>query len=177
MHARRMSTLLAAALLTLTLSACGVGRDPQTYRARTPADATNANVGDLALRNAAVLPPPAGQSELAMGGDASATLSVVNVSGESDTLVSVTSPAASSVALADAAGHTLPSVVIPAHGTAGPQDFAVTLHGITTALRPGMYVALTFTFDKNGRATFQVPVRLYDTPLPRDSYAPAPPAE
>lgn len=171
-RARRTTTLLAAALLPLALSACGAALDPQTYRERTTQDATNTQVGALALRNVAIEPPAAGQAELAVGADALATLAVVSTSTEKDTLVSVSSAAASATELVDGTGHAVPSVEIPANGTAGSGDFGVVLRGLTKALRPGMYVDLTFTFQNNGRATLHVPVAVYDNPVPRESFRP-----
>lgn len=171
-RARRTTTLLAAALMPLALSACGVGLDPQTYRERTTQDATNTQVGDLALRNVAIQPPKAAESELAAGSDAQATLAVVSTSAQSDTLTSVSSPAATSTELVDGSGHVVQTVTIPANGTAGYGDFGIVLHGLTKALRPGTYVDMTFTFQNNGKATIAVPVKVYDNPLPRASFKP-----
>jgi copper(I)-binding protein len=170
----RTTTLLAAALLPLALSACGVGLDPQTYRERSTQDAVNANVGDLALRDVAILPPAAGQAELAPGQDALVSLTVVSLSQDKDSLVSVTTSAASSVELVDGTGHPLTSLDVPALASVGPTDFGLVLHGLTQALRPGRYIDLTFTFDRNGRRTVSVPVKVYDTPLPRASFTAKP---
>jgi copper(I)-binding protein len=171
-RARRTTTLLAAAVLPLALSACGVGLDPQTYRERTTQDATNTQLGDLALRNVAIQPPAQGQTELAAGGDAQLTLAVVSSSSQADTLTSVSTPAAASVQLVDGSGHPVQTVTVPGNGTAGYGDFGVVLRGLTKALRPGMYVDVTFAFQNAGRATLQVPVKVWDSPLPRDSFAP-----
>jgi hypothetical protein len=38
-----------------------------------------------------------------------------------------------------------------------------------------MYVDMTFAFANNGSATFKVPVKVYDSPVPRESFTP--PAE
>jgi len=174
---RTTTTLLTAALLPLGLAACGVDQDPLTYRERSTQDATNISIGDLALRNASIQPPAAGETELALGGDALATVTVVSVSNDSDRLVSVTSPAAASVELVDGTGHPLTALEVPALGSLGPSDFGLVLHGLTQALRPGMYVEMTFGFDRNGRKTTRVPVKVWDTPLPRDSYSAQPAPE
>ena len=168
----RTTTLLAAVLVPLVLTGCGVGRDPQTYRTRTTQDASNSQVGDLALRNVGIEPPPAGASELAMGADAQATLAIVSTSADKDTLTSVSTPAASSTALVDGSGHEVPTIAIAANGTTGYGDFGIVLHGLTKALRPGMYVDMTFVFQGNGTVTFKVPVKVFTEPLPRDSYSP-----
>lgn len=172
MRARRTTTLLAAALLPLAVSACGSNLDPQTYRERTTQDATNTEVGALALRNVAIEPPASGRAELAAGSDALVTLAVVSTAAEKDTLVSVASPAAAATELVDGSGHAVASVEVPANGTAGFGDFGIVLRGLTKPLRPGMYVDVTVTFQNNGRATLHVPVAVYDTPVPRASFQP-----
>jgi copper(I)-binding protein len=174
---RRTTSLLAAALLPLTLSACGVGLDPQTYRERTTQDASNISLGDLALRNVAIAPPEAGTSELAVGKDAQVTLAVVSTSKDPDTLVSVSTPAATSAGFVDGTGHEIQSVPVPANGPAGYGDFGIVLRGLTKALRPGMYVDMTFTFQQAGKITFKVPVKVYDNPLPRASFSAQPAPE
>ncbi|MDX6197528.1 MAG: hypothetical protein QOJ79_679 [Actinomycetota bacterium] len=174
MRARRTTTFLAAALLSLALTACGVGLDPQTYRERTTQDAANAQVGDLALRDVAIAPPGAGAMELGAGTDAQLTLSIVNPGGEKDTLTGVSTAAASATKLVDGSGHEVTSVDIPAKGATEQGDFGVVLVGLTKALAPGVYVDVTFTFAANGRREVNVPVKLYDKPVPRGSYQPKP---
>jgi copper(I)-binding protein len=176
-RARRTTTLLAAALLPLALAGCGVGLDPQTYKARTTQDAANAQAGPLALRDVAIAPPAAGDRELGVGTDAQLTLSIVNPSGDKDTLTGVASPAASGTKLVDGSGHEVSSVEIPAEGAAEAGDFGVVLVGLTKALRPGMYVDVTFSFATNGRLKVSVPVKLYGNPVPRGSFQPKPAEE
>jgi copper(I)-binding protein len=175
--ARRTTSLLAAALLPLAVSACGSGLDPQTYRERTTQDAANTTVGPLALRDVAILPPASGAGELAVGTDATATLAVVSTAGQSDTLTSVSSPAAASVDLVNGSGGPLQQVQVPAGGSLSSSDFKVVLHGLVKPLRPGMYVDMTFAFANNGSTTFPVPVKVYDNPLPRASFSPQAPRE
>lgn len=172
MPARRTTTVLAAALLPLALTACGVGLDPQTYRERTTQDATNAQAGTLALRNVAIQPPAKGEAELGVGKAAQLTLTIVNPSSEKDTLTAVSTPAASSTRLVDGSGHDVPSVGIPAEGSAAQGDFGVVLVGLTKALRPGVYIDVTFSFATNGRIKLSVPVKLYADPVPRASFQP-----
>jgi copper(I)-binding protein len=171
---RRTSALLAAGLLPLALAAtaCGAGLHAPTYQVRTTEDSTSASAGSLALRDVAILPPENGAAELAAGSDALATLTVGNPGNEADRLVQVTSPAAASVDLIDPSGHATPSVEIPAQGAVGPNDFSLALRSIGSSLRPGQAVEMTFVFERNGRTTFLVPVKMYDTPLPRASFSP-----
>jgi copper(I)-binding protein len=171
-RARRTTTLLAAGLLPLALTACGVGLDPQTYRERTTQDATNGQVGGIALRNVAIAPPDAGQKEIGVGKDAQLTLSIVNPGSESDTLTGVATGAASSTRFVDGSGHEVSEVAVPAKGAAEAGEFGVVLVGLTKPLRPGMYVEVTLSFATNGRIKLDVPVKLYAAPLPRKSFAP-----
>jgi copper(I)-binding protein len=159
-------------VLPLALTACGVGLDPQTYRERTTQDAANAQAGDLALRNVAIAPPATGEKEIAAGSDAQLVLSIVNPGEEKDTLTGVTTGASTSTKLVDGSGHEVTSVEIPAKGAARDGDFGVVLVGLTKALRPGMYVDVTFAFATNGRLKVSVPVKLYEKPVPRGSFEP-----
>lgn len=170
MPARRTTKFLAAGLLPLALTACGVGLDPRTYQPRTLPDATNAQAGELALRNVAIQPPATGEAELAVGQDALLTLTIVNPGRAKDTLTAVSSPAASATRLVDGSGRELPSVDVPAGGE--PADYRVVLVGLTRPLRPGGYVDVTFAFATNGRLKVSVPVKLYGEPVPRASFAP-----
>jgi copper(I)-binding protein len=176
-RARRTTTLLAAGLLPLALTACGVGLDPQTYKDRTTHDAINAQVGGLALRNVGIAPPDDDQSEIGAGKDAQLTLSIVNPGGDADTLTGVSTPVATATKLVDGSGHDISAVDVPAEGAAEAGQFGVVLIGLTKPLRPGTYVDVTFSFATNGRLKVSVPVRLYDKPVPRRSYQPKPAEE
>jgi copper(I)-binding protein len=170
--ARRTTSLLAVALLAFAISACGSGLDPQTYRERTTQDAANTTVGPIALRDVAILPPTSGAAQLAAGSDATATMTIVSTAGQSDTLTSVSSPAATSVELVDGNGGPLQQLQVPPGGSLSSSDFAIRLHGLVNPLRPGMYVEMTFAFANTGSSTFRVPVKVYDSPLPRASFSP-----
>lgn len=172
MPARRTTKFLAAGLLPLVLTGCGVGLDPRTYRERTSQDATNAQAGDLALRNVAIQPPAKGQAELGVGTDARLTLSIVNPGSDKDTLTAVSTPVASSTRLVDGSGREVAAVEVPAQGAADEGGFSVMLVGLTKPLRPGVYIDVTFSFATNGRIKLSVPVKLYAEPVPRASFEP-----
>ncbi|MEO6204203.1 MAG: copper chaperone PCu(A)C [Mycobacteriales bacterium] len=163
---------LSAALLAVGLAGCGAGLDPETYRERPTVDAALASVGELDLRNVSINPPPAGDAELPAGGTATARLSVINLGERPDVLVSVTSPAATTVELLDAAGAVVPNVPIGGLQALGPSDFTVRLSGLIEPLRPGHSVDMTFTFTNNGRKTLLVPLRVYTVPEPAPSENP-----
>ena len=80
-----------------------------------------------------------------------------------DALVSATSDVAGTVTLL-VAGTPTTSVAIPAQGTA-PQDWAISLGGLTRDLEPATYVTVTLQFERAGRVTLDVPVHAGDTGL------------
>ena len=170
MPSRRFTTVLAAGLLPLALTACGAGRSPETYQERPTVDAANASMGDLEVRNAHVQPPTGDAAELAAGEDATLTMSVVNVGEAPDRLTSVSSDAATSVQLVDGSGDPIDRLDVPGLGAVGEQDFAIRLGGLTQALRPGQHVDVTVTFVRAGRKTLTVPVAVYTSPAPRPTY-------
>ncbi len=77
---RRTSTLravAAGALAALSLTACGSGFNANTYQDRDLGDASNFNVGELAVRNVGILPPEEG-SVHEVGEDVELTFTVIN---------------------------------------------------------------------------------------------------
>lgn len=166
MHRRRLATSLLTGSLVLAVTACGAGRDPETYRARPTVDAALASIGELELRNVTIVPPADGEAEIGVGKDAVTTLSIINLGERPDRLVQVSSPAATSVELLDSEGTVATSVDVGKLAALGPEDFSLTLRGLTAGLRPGQSVELTFTFANNGRKTLLVPVGVYTSPVP-----------
>jgi copper(I)-binding protein len=167
---RRIATVLAAALLPLALTACGSGRDPETYNERRTVDAASASLGDLEVRNVHITAPEGDAAELAVGDDATLTLAVVNLGEAPDRLVGVASDIASSIEVLDAGGQPTDQVDVPPLGVVAEDDFSVTLTGLTQALRPGQHAEVTFTFVRAGRKTLTVPVETYTEPVPRPTH-------
>ncbi len=159
------TTLVAVALLGLTLTGCGVGRNPETYRERPTVDAAIADVGAVALRNTSISPPRDGEEEYAVGADAPLSLTVVNTADRPDVLLSVSTTAATTTQLLDAEGAPVTQVDLPP-GPTTPTQFSVVLSTLTAALRPGQSVPVTFTFRDSGRTTLIVPVEVYTQPAP-----------
>lgn len=170
MISRRMTTVLAAGVLPLALAACGSGRSPHTYEQRPTVDAAEASMGDLQLRNVTIQPPRAGQETFEVGGEATATLSVVNMGEAPDRLVSVTTDVATTVELLAADKVIVPRVDIPPLGAVGSSDCSILLGGLTRALRPGQHVEMTFEFTRSGRRELLVPVGTYLSPVPRPDH-------
>lgn len=152
-------TATAALLLPLALTACGSGKDPLTYQGRDQGDSAQAVADQVAVLNLRVLPPREGDV-LPAGGDARVALSLVNEDAEDDALLSVTSPAAASVAIVK---DTAPvaSVPLPARRTA-EEGYSLVLRGLTADLRPGTYVTLRLVFQNAPALELRVPV---STPL------------
>lgn len=154
MKTRRLAAGLLAVATAVSVSACGAGREPQTYQKRNAAEATNASAGDLALRNITVEAPGSGDV-YEIGDDATVIITVTNRGEEEDTLVEVTSSAAEEVAVL-ALGRER-DMVVPGRGSTG-SAVELELRGLTRPLRPGEYVDLTLRFKDNGSAEVLVPV-------------------
>ena len=143
-----------AVLLAVGLSGCGVGLNPQTYQARTLGDSSNADVGELSVRNAALLAPASGRTYKA-GTDVRGTFRVVNSSPTPDQLVEVTSPQAGQVVLLQDGAPT--ALDVPAEGSTGARGSFI-LRGLTGPLVSGEYVTMTFRFATAGTVEVLVPV-------------------
>ncbi len=146
--------LLGASLLSV-LSACGTGLQAQTYKARTPGDSSNGQLGAIALRGLAI----------ELGSTSGAVLLtgvIVNNGSEADALVNAASTDAPDVQLLTASGAR--QLELPARGSSGTQ-WALQLSGLAQAPRPGTFLAVTFEFAKAGRTTISVPVRTGDAGL------------
>lgn len=150
---RPLATLAVAPLL-LAVAGCGATLDAQTYATRTAVDATNASVGDIAVRNLRI-EPPAGGITLDEGSDARVSLVIVNQGPDADTLLSVSSPEADEVVLLDAGRPA--EIEVPAFGsTEGQASFI--LRGLTSSLLAGEYVTMTLRFERAGDIETLVPV-------------------
>ena len=153
-RARQLATGLLSLATVAALSACGAGLDAQTYQQRPAGNATNGEVGTLALRNVAIEAPPVGEVH-EVGSDVRATITVANVGREQDGLVEASSTAAEDVVvLAD--GQERP-LIVPALGSTG-STYTLELRGLTRPLRSGEYVDLTLRFGANGSTELLIPV-------------------
>ena len=151
---RRPVVAGAAALLAIGLSGCGAGLNPQTYQARSLGDASNADVGDLAVRHVQLLAPASGRTYEA-GTDVRGTFRVASTSPTPDQLVEITSPQAGQVVLLQD-GAPGP-VAVPAQGsTEGRGTFI--LRQLSKPLVSGEYVTMTFRFARSGSVEVLVPV-------------------
>jgi copper(I)-binding protein len=154
---RRLGTGLLAVATALSVSACGAGLDAQTYQQRIQAETSDASVGQLALRNIGVEAPSEG-AVYEVGDDATATITVTNGGSQPDTLVEVTSSAASEVVVL-AFGEEGGDLFVPGLGSTGDL-VTLELRGLTRPLRTGEYVDLSFRFEDNGSTQVLAPIAL-----------------
>lgn len=159
---------LAAAVLALVLAACGAGQQAQTYTERPTVDGTNVLAHEIALRNVYLQGPADGET-LTAGATVRGSMTLVNQGSQPDRLVSVTSGAGTARLVKDAAPTS--AVPIPAAGAASPA-YGFEVAGLTSDLRPGQYVDMTFVFDRNGTISMHVPVSTGDGSAPRNSKRP-----
>ncbi|WP_163549058.1 hypothetical protein [Candidatus Frankia nodulisporulans] len=148
MASRRVGVALFASVLgAASLTSCAAGTDALTNYARTTTNSASGAVGGISLRNV-YLAGPADQ-----GGSAPIVSAFFNASDASDTLVSVSSPAAVS-------GRVSTPAEIPAGGGRVfiADGSAPSLAGFTRNLLIGSQLPITFTFAKAGSITLDVPV-------------------
>ncbi|MCK9904050.1 hypothetical protein CC117_07380 [Parafrankia colletiae] len=148
---------VAAAIVTATLSGCASGTDAVTNSARTTTNSVSGSVGSVTLRNVYV----AGPAD--EGGTAQIISAVFNGGAEEDSLITVSSPAASGGQAPS------PSIIRPGGGNIYiANGSAPTLTGLTEDLMVGAEIPVTFTFAKSGSLTLDVPI---EPPAPGASAA------
>ena len=151
--ASRRLALVAAAALIPVLAGCEAGNNAPTLAFHFPTDAAGATVGDLGINNVFVLGAPLGRS-LSPGQSAGVFLSLVNLNGPKDTLISISAPGtAASVMLP---GSTPVVYRHPVFFT-GPRP-QVVLTNLTRTVTSGSTIRLVLTFQKAGPVTLLVPV-------------------
>ncbi|TSD45285.1 copper chaperone PCu(A)C [Rhodococcus sp. KBS0724] len=181
---RRVATAIAlAAGAAIALSACGSGQVSQTAVQQAAVNGNSASVGDIALRNVHIMYPSSEEYSIEPGGTAVLAFTIVNESAETtDKLVSITTDyAASVVAGEEVAGlvikpqTSLQAGELPAGESAEAEAekqiankdqntdapaalLLVVLEDIKAGVRPGLTIPMTFTFEKAGPVTVQVPV-------------------
>ena len=181
-RAPRAAALGVLLLSPLALGACSAGQVTQTATQEQNLG-NQADVGDLNLR-AVELPYPTG-GFYAAGSDARLLAAVASNSASDDTLVSVkgsdftgvevvpaatASPSAAAGGGGGGGGGGNVGLTVPAGGTLyigngdGP---SVTLVGLADQVGVGQYVDVTFTFQKAGEVSLQVPVGVAARDLPR----------
>jgi len=152
----RPTAVVLAVLLAVGLSGCGAGMSALTYQERRMGNATNTEVGSLALRNISVLAPDTGNVH-EEGESATVTVTITNRADEADRLVSVTTAAAEEVEILSDGEPGLPEV--PARDSTR-EEVTLVLESLTAPLHTGEYVSLSFSFEVNGTVAVLVPIAL-----------------
>jgi copper(I)-binding protein len=151
----------AAVTVSAALSGCGAGQRAQTANEFSVVDGAAANVGAMAIRNAGVSSPTTAVG-YAAGSSVTLSMTVANNGDGSDTLVSVTTPDASSTKVLGPASA--PSFIVPSNGAivvgSTPGTARITLTGLKYRLVPGQLVPVTLSFKVAGEVTVQMPVKL-----------------
>ena len=166
-RARGRSRLLATVPVLCAgalLSACG---HPQEV-IQSGTVGSNAQVGDVLLRNVYVEDPP--QESYPGGSDATVRLTLINQAGRPDTLTAVSTDVADHVEIVvgcDGTPRTVSSLDLPARIDAasppnrpGPNDagYALRLVDLRTGILQGGSVPIEFTFRNAGSITLPTPV-------------------
>lgn len=167
----RLVTGIAAAAATLLLAGCGAGQLTGTSTQGSSSGGANGAVGQIEVRDAGIefgTGEPAAVVH-AVGSSAPLTMHIVNLGYGPDTLVSASSPVASSVTIGGATevpgGQALIVGTNP-QALPGTQATQLTLVGLREDVRAGLTYPVELTFQNAGRVTLNVPV---DNPLtPRE---------
>ena len=179
----------------LALAGCGAGQITQTNTQVSGVNGGSATVGPIAIRDAEFeYSETETASVYTRGEDAPLKMSISNVAGTDDKLVSASSPVARSVRISGeavvTAGQTLvvegapaapaattgtaTAAPVPTSAAAAPDEEAggaqVVLVGVNQEIRPGLTYPVTLTFQKAGAVTVQVPVA--NPTAPRKESAP-----
>jgi copper(I)-binding protein len=179
-RALRAATMGVLLLSPVVLSACSAGQVTQTATQQRDKTGAQAQVGDISLRQAELLPPRGGS--YAAGDDADLQVAIINGGTEPDTLVRVggdgfgsaeiqgpaTGTGTSSAASSSAATTTAPTstasrssvIEIPTGASifVGGSDYSITLKNLAEPLTTGQYLEVTFTFKNAGDVTLPVTV-------------------
>lgn len=180
MSRSRRTTLTGAALIAAAvLTGCGAGQVASTATQVSNTTGGNAQAGPLALRTVAIAFDGAVEDGAVYrrGEDAPLNMTVVNEAGQTDRLVSASTPLAESVEISGttdiASGRSL--VVggdTQQQGAGSPGGAPVTtplpredeptasvvLVGLRDDVRSGISYPITFTFERAGDVTVAVPV-------------------
>lgn len=187
------SRVVLGMVTAIMLGGCGAGQITQTSTQVSAVDGAAGTVGQIAVRDAAIVFGPSDTAAIhPAGGDAALQLSIVNFGATTDKLVGVSSPVARSVAIdgnptisegrslivdggganaapaptvtaAPAGGPTTPAA-IPTPDAQGDTSAQMVLTGLTQDIRSGLTYPVIFTFERAGVVTVQVPVADPTTP-------------
>jgi copper(I)-binding protein len=145
----------ALALLIPVIAGCEAGADAPTLEFHSASSGAHTVFNGITITNAFVLGAPTG-STLPSGSSASLFFSVYNSNDSSDTLVSATATGTAGSISLSGGTVALPANAAPVNLT-GPQP-EVVLENLSSPLRGGTSIPVTFDFQHAGTVTLQVPV-------------------
>lgn len=158
--------LLAGFALTM-LAGCGVGQSTQMSEQQAAVNGGNGDIGPIAVRNAELVYPEGDEHFYAAREDAPLVVTIVNTGATDDELTSITTPAATSVAIEGQRGipaqRTLRAVAADEGATNASErleqgQIRITLEKLTEDVKPGRTVRLTLLFRRAGELTIDLPV-------------------
>lgn len=164
---RALAGTAGAVALTglLALSGCGTGQLSQTATQTSAVNGVSADHGPVAIRDARIAfpPQPADGVLYRPGGSAPLEVTLINTGSTADRLVRVSSPVSGNVTIGGDAAMpkdvTLASQVAAEGGAPqGTRPITIALAGLTTPIKSGLTVPVTFTFERTGSVTLQVPI-------------------
>lgn len=168
MERRVLSSAVLGFGAALMLAGCGAGQITQTSTIEPAVNGALGQVGQVSVRDASLANRDQCEQAYPAGSNAPLQLTIANAGQHDDELVSVSSPNATSAAVAGqqtvVAGSTLVvgSAAGGANAVAG-QDAKighanVTLNGLKSAVWPGQLVPVTFAFRDSGTVTVSLPI-------------------
>jgi copper(I)-binding protein len=192
-RALRAATVGVLLFTPLALTACSAGQVNQTSTQLRDKVGPQVVVGDIELREVQLAYPTDGS--YTAGDDAELTMAIVNNGTDDDALTGITGTGFSEVRVTGSASGTVAapttsaaptSSSAPASGTGGPRALditipadssvflgenapTVTLVGLGQDLTPAQTLPLTFTFQRAGDVTVNVPVAAPASNVPQTS--------
>lgn len=176
---RRVLKAMAAGTAVVLLAGCGAGQIGTIGSQVAAVNGAQGTAGSVAVRDVRVqFPTSAGASSYPAGANAPLLFTIANGGTAADELISVSTPAATQVnvqgsrtlpggtALVSGPSTVAPSSTAGVTSTAGATSAAGTTPGRLTAelsnltqdVKPGLTIAVTFTFATAGPITLPVPV-------------------
>ena len=154
-----LGAVLTAGAIT-ALVGCSAGQVNTTANEVSAVNGATGQLQQLNILNATVAHPDGDAQGYQPGESAQLDFTITNAGGESDKLVSISTPAAKGVTLkgqTDIAGGTK-LVASTSGGTDELGRLTATMEGLTTSVKPGPTVNVTFTFARSGALTLPLPV-------------------
>ena len=154
----RRVVVVAALACALALGGCASGKIAQTAQQVSAVSSGSGKIGDIDVLNVSFETPQG--TSIPKGGSAPLQVWISNDSINTDTLTQVSSPVAGSVQIQGTA--TVQAQALEDFGS----KYKITLAGLTAPIVYGVSVPVTFTFQKAGSLTINVPVQIPDERTP-----------